>query len=151
MKFLFANAAKSPKLNKLFCDFAAQVIFGKPNDFGPCGSMGIFKGEKLIAAIVFHGWLPDYGIMEISAGATSPKWFTRTSVNEIMTICFEQHNCQQIVSRMSVDNHRAIRLYRYLGFNSLLLPNMRGSGKHEWLFLLTRDQWTAKKTNRGFH
>ena len=64
-----------------------------------------------------------------------------------MAICFEQHKCQQIVSRMARDNERAIKIYRFLGFKGILLPNMRGSGKHEWLMLLTSDQWKANKLN----
>ena len=149
MKFLFANDNSSPKLNRVFCKFAAHIIWGRNNDFGPCGSMGIFKGSELIAAIIFHGWQQEYGVIEISAAAKSPAWLTRKSIQEIMMICFDQHNCQQIVSRMSTDNERAIKIYKYLGFDSVLLPNMRGSGKHEWLMLLQRDQWNAHKLRKA--
>ena len=145
LKFLFANVQKNQKLNSLFCDFAAKIIFNAANDFGPCGSMGIFKGQKLIAAIVFHGWQPQFGVMEISAGAISPSWLCKRSIREIMSVCFDQHGCQQIVSRMATDNDRAIKIYEFLGFQKVLLPNMRGSGKHEWLMTLTKDKWANHK------
>ena len=110
--------------------------------------MGVFKNDTLIAAVVFHSWLPDYGIMEISAAATNPQWLTKTTIREIMANCFESHNCQQLVSRMAVDNERAVKIYKFLGFTSVLLPNMRGRGKDEFLMLLTKEQWHAHKLNR---
>lgn len=151
LKYLFASVKKAPKLNKTFCDFAAHIVFGRENDFGPCGSMGIFKDSKLIATIIFHGWQPEYGIMEISAAATSPAWLTKRTIREIMANCFDRHDCQQIVSRMAVDNKRAIQIYKFLGFKSVRLPNMRGSGKHEWLMLLLKDQWVAHRLNESHH
>lgn len=147
VRFLYANAKASPKLNTAFCNFAAQLIFSQPNDFGPCGTLGIFDDGKLIAAIIFHGWHPGYGVIEISAAASSPKWFSKRAVREIMAICFIQHNCQQIVSRMATNNERAIKIYKFLGFKALLLPNMRGAGKHEWLFMMTKDQWAKHRLN----
>ena len=149
VKYLFANSGASPKLHKTFCEFAAQIIFKRANDFGPSGSMGIFRGSKLIAVVVFHSWQPEYGVIEISAAALSPAWLTRRTINEIMTNCFERLDCQQIVSRMAVENKRAIQIYKFLGFQPLLLKNMRGRGKDEWLFLLTSDQWNNSKIKRG--
>ena len=109
--------------------------------------MGIFKNKKLIAAIVFHGWQPEYGVIEISAAATNAAWLSKRTIREIMAVCFDQHGCQQIVSRMATDNSRAIQIYEFLGFQKVLLPNMRGSGKHEWLMLLTKDQWATHRLN----
>ena len=148
-RLLFANSGATPRLNQTLCDFASHIIFGRPNDFGPCGSMGVFKNDKLIAAVVFHSWLPDYGIMEISAAATHPQWLTKTTIREIMANCFEIHGCQQLVSRMAVDNERAVKIYKFLGFTSVLLPNMRGRGKDEFLMLLTKEQWHAHTLNKG--
>jgi RimJ/RimL family protein N-acetyltransferase len=87
-------------------------------------------------------------LIELSAAADSPAWLCRRSINEIMTICFEQHNCQQIVSRMAIDNERAIQIYDFLGFDTVILPNMRGKGRHEHLKLLTKDKWAMNKLNR---
>ena len=127
------------------------MISKEGSDFGPCGTLGIFNNDRLIAGIIFHEWQPRYGTMEITAAATSPAWLTKRSIREIMAICFDQHQCQQIFSRMAIDNERAVQIYKFLGFNSVLLPNMRGSGKHEWLMLLTRDQWKANKLSKAHH
>jgi RimJ/RimL family protein N-acetyltransferase len=147
VKFLYGNE-KSPKLHERFCEYAAQQIFHDRNDFGPSGTLGVFLGSKLAAVVVLHGWQPDYGIIEISAAATDPRWLTRQSIREIMGICFEQHGCQQIVSRMATDNDKAIRIYEFLKFKKILLPNMRGKGKDEYLMLLTADEWRENKMNR---
>ena len=150
LNFLTANSVKSAKLNTRFCNYAGQLIYGKPNDFGPSGTLGIYNNSKLLGVVVFHGWQPDYGVIEISGAASSPAWLCKRSIREIMHICFEQHQCQQIVSRMATDNERAIKIYKFLGFESVLLPNMRGKEKHEWLMVLTKDQWKTHRLNKDF-
>lgn len=148
LKYLFASSTSNPKLNDKLAAWAAQIIFKKPNDWGMCGTMGIFKADKLIAVIVFHHYFPEYGIVEISAAAQNAAWLTRRTVREIMVNCFEVFGCQQIHSRMAFDNERAIQIYKFLGFDSVALPNLRGSGKHEWLMTLQRDRWAAHRLNK---
>jgi RimJ/RimL family protein N-acetyltransferase len=150
VKFIFGNKA-NPKLNEDLCEYVSQRIWGKKNDFGPCGSIGVISGEHVLGAAVFHNWQEDDGVIEISAAADSPRWLGRKTIHEIMGICFKQHGCQQIVSRMAIDNERAIRIYEFLGFTKIILPNMRGRGKDEYLMLLTDEMWAAHKLNEVDH
>jgi RimJ/RimL family protein N-acetyltransferase len=147
MNFIYGNKT-NPEVNKFLCEFVGQMVFGQPNDFGPCGSLGICEEKDIVAGVVFHGWQPEYGVIEISAAAVNPSWFCKRSIREIMKICFEQHGCQQIVSRMATDNDRAIKIYEFLCFKKILLPNMRGKGKNEYLMILTADEWRENKMNR---
>ena len=147
-KFVYGNET-TPKTNGYLQKYVALRVFGKENDFGPSGSLGVWDGNrKILGAVIFHGWQPDYGVIELSAAADSPKWLSRRAIREIMGICFDQHKCQQVVSRMATDNARAIKIYDFIGFKKLLLPNMRGRGRDEWLMLLTRDEWAASKLNK---
>ena len=147
LNFLYGNL-QNLRLNRILCNYVACRVFNREHDFGPCGSIGVLQGDRLLGVVVFHNWLPEYGIIELSAAADSPKWLCRRSIKEIMTICFEQHGCQQVVSRMAIENTRAIQIYDFLGFDTIVLPNMRGSGKHEHLKLLTKEKWAAHRLNK---
>lgn len=147
LNFVCGNES-SPALNKVLCDYVSFRLTQRPHTFGPCGSLGIKRGDKTLGVVVFHNWIPEHGIMEITAAADNAAWLCKRSIREIMTICFVQHKCQQIVSRMAVNNERAIKIYDFLGFDTIILPNMRGKGKHEQLRLLTAEQWAKHKFNR---
>jgi RimJ/RimL family protein N-acetyltransferase len=140
---------KHPEINKTLCDFVSIRVWGKTDQFGPCGSLGIIKKGVVIAVVVFHNWQPDDGTIELSAAADDPRWLTRTVIRQIMSICFEQHGCQQVFTRQAVDNERAIKIYRYMKFTEILLPNMRGKGKDEILMLLTKDEWDSHFMNEA--
>jgi len=148
LNFIYGNPS-APALNKILCDYVSFRISRRPqHTFGPCGSLGIRRGDTILGVVVFHNWMPEHGIIELSAAADSAAWLCKRSIREIMTICFVQHACQQIVSRMAVDNDRAIKIYDFLGFDTIILPNMRGRGKHEQLRLLTDEQWAKHKFNK---
>ena len=125
----------------------AHKIYGGPNDFGPCGTLGVFDKGNLIAGVVFHNWQDEYGVIEISAAADDARWLTKTVIRTIMAIVFDQHGCQQLATRQAVENERAVKNYRFLGFTEIILPNMRGTGQHELLMLLTADEWRGHKLN----
>lgn len=148
MNFIYGNKA-NPEVNRFLCDFVGQWVFGQPNDFGPCGSLGICEGKTIIAACVFHGWQPEYGVVELSLASNSPRWFSRRSVREILGICFGQLGCQQTVCRVAVDNAKIIKVLDFLKFTRVLLPNMQGRGKHEYLMMLTSDEWKANRMSKS--
>jgi RimJ/RimL family protein N-acetyltransferase len=137
----------NPDLNKILCDYVAYLVWGCANDFGPSGSIGVLKNKQLIAAVVFHNWHENHGVIELSAAASDPRWLTKTVIKTIMEICFGQHKCQQIATRIDIENERALKIFRFLGFSELILPNMRGSGKHEILMLFTSEQWKQHRLN----
>ena len=146
-RFIYGNK-ENIELNKSLCEYVALRVWGEPNDFGPCGSMGVLSGDRLLGAVVFHGWQPEYGTIELSAAADSPLWLSRATIREIMDICFKQHGCQQILSRIEAGNDRALKIYDFLGFTRIRLPNMRGRGVDEILMLLTDTEWQANKLAR---
>jgi RimJ/RimL family protein N-acetyltransferase len=144
--FVYGNRA-NPEINNLLRRYVATRLHGDESVYADCGSLGIVSDKKLLGAVLFHNWQPDFGTIELSAAADSPRWLLKQTIREIMGICFDQLQCQQIFSRMAADNERAAQIYEFLGFNCILLPNMRGAGKHEYLMLLTVDEWRENKLN----
>jgi RimJ/RimL family protein N-acetyltransferase len=146
---IIAGNKSNPDLNEALCQFVGQRIGVPSSSFSPCGSIGIEHQGNIIASVIFHNWIPDYGVIELSAAADDPRWLSKTVIRTIMNICFEQHKCQQIYTRQSSENNRAIKIYRFLGFTEIILPNMRGESKDETLMLMTKNQWSSHKLNEA--
>jgi RimJ/RimL family protein N-acetyltransferase len=146
-ELIAASDKKNPDLNKMLCRFVGERI--GVDHFGPCGSLGVVKGSTVVAGIVFHNWIPDYGVIEISAAADDPRWLARKTIRQVMKICFDQHQCQQIYARIEISNHRACQIFDFLGFRKIVLPNMRGKDRDENLYLMTADEWASHKLNEA--
>jgi RimJ/RimL family protein N-acetyltransferase len=146
-RFIYGGVS-NPEMNTNLMNYVGYRLHGRPHDFGPCGTLGVCQGERLLGVVVFHEWLPQFGIIEISAAADDPRWLCKRTIREVMGICFSGHRCQQIVSRMAADNHRAIKIFDYLEFQKIRLPNLKGKGKDEFVMLFTDDQWAEHRLNK---
>jgi RimJ/RimL family protein N-acetyltransferase len=142
LDFVYGNQ-ENILTNKFICQFVKDRTDSASGDFGPCGSLGIFTDKTLIAGVIFHNWVPANGTIEVSAAADNSKWLSRRVIREIMKICFKQHNCQMILSRMDSTNERAIQIYRYLKFVEIPIPNLYGKNKTGIIMCLTCDDWNA--------
>jgi RimJ/RimL family protein N-acetyltransferase len=146
MIVLCASQKSNPTLNEALGAFVANRIFGKANDWGPYGTLGVAKGDQIVAGVVFHNWHKDCGVIEISAASDSRLWLTRPVLLKIFSIAFLQHACQTVVARVDPDNH-VRRIFKAYGFREMVLPRMRGRDKDEILLTLTDDDWLKN----GFH
>jgi RimJ/RimL family protein N-acetyltransferase len=147
LDFVAASYKSNPELNAALSRYVANRIATTVEAFGPCGSLGVVRNDNVIAAVVFHNWVPDYGVIELSAAADDPRWLARKTIRQIMTICFDQHKCQQIYARIEADNRRACQIFDFLKFSKMVLPNMRGRGQDEALYMMTADEWGGHKLN----
>ena len=60
---------------------------------------------------------------------------------------FEHLGCQMTVTRNSARNRRLHRQLSAYGFQSFLVPRLRGRAEDEMIWTLTDDEWRAN----GFH
>lgn len=139
-RFIYGGLSNVPT-NNLLRSYVVSRLHGDESVYADCGSLGVVRDGKILGAVLFHNWQPDYGTIELSAAADSPRWLSRKTINEVFRLCFEQFDCQQVYSRMAADNIRAAKIYDFLGFKRITLPNMRGAGRDEFLMLLTRQEW----------
>lgn len=114
-----------------------------------CKALGVFDNGSLVAAVVYHNWEPESGVIEISAASTSKRWLTREVLHEIFAYPFDRLDYQMVVARVSPNNQTdtgrgATRIFRSYGFSEYRIPRLRGRNEDEIIFTLTDDAWRSK-------
>lgn len=141
------GGGNNPDLNRALGNWCAAQI-GLPRPFeDPFTTMGVFDHKDLVAVMVFGGWQPEAGVVEIHGAATTPRWLTRPILWEMFAFPFQQLGCQTVVMRCDPDDKRLARILKAYGFDSVRLPRIRGRDKDEILYILHDDIWR----NNGFH
>jgi RimJ/RimL family protein N-acetyltransferase len=102
-------------------------------------AIGFRVGGDLIAGTVFHGWTPEWGIVEMSSASDDPRWLTPATLKAIFGYPFTQLNCRKAVMRVSSINERMCSIARRFGFSEHVLPDLRGDGEDDIVFILDRD------------
>ncbi len=141
--------AEHPVLTK----WCAQRLWddGRAGDFGNSTALGVVKGDKLISVVIFHNWVPESGVIEMSAAADDPIWLSRKVLLEMYGYIFDVCKCQMVVQRQSINNNRINRILRRFGYDEIKLPRMRGRNEDELLFTLTVEQWCEGMKRRLNH
>jgi RimJ/RimL family protein N-acetyltransferase len=129
-------------------EFVALNIEGCSRGFGECVTIGVLKGDTLVAGLVYHNWQPEAGVMELSVASTTPTWLTRPVLKEMFGFPFERCDCQLVICRTSEAQTRLHRLLKALGFTKYRIPRLRGRDAAELVWTLTDDIWNASKFAR---
>lgn len=126
--------------------WVAQRIWGKANDFGPGAAMGVLSDQGPVGAVVFHGYQPNEGVIEMSAAGDH--WLSRPVLREIFAYVFGQLGCQAVVMRVDPENKRMCRIASAFGFQRYDIPRLRGRHKAEAVFVLGDDEYRASRFAR---
>jgi RimJ/RimL family protein N-acetyltransferase len=114
---------------------------------GECRTASVMATDgRLMAAVAFHNWNPQAGVIEVSAAAVDPKWFNRAILAEMGRYAFAI--AQVVVIRTHENNTRARRLFKSLGAQEYIIPRLRGRNASEAVLLLTDDAWAQSKLAR---
>ncbi|KQW62700.1 MULTISPECIES: GNAT family protein [unclassified Ensifer] len=138
---------RAPQVNEGLARFVAARL-GAERGFGPCATLGAIDGETLIAAVVFHNWQPEEGVIEMSAASDSKRWLTRPMINAMFNFCFEECGCQLVVLRVSERNFGMLDIARHFGFSETRIDRLRGRDEAEIIFTFTDDAWNAHRANK---
>lgn len=146
------GSEREPELNAYLSQWASVKLFGHGRGFGPCATMGVFDGSKLVGVMVFHGHEPEAALIEISGVSEDKRWLARHILFALFAYPFNQLGCQMVVMRVSERNEqwngRGIkRILTAYGFTSLLVPRLYGRHESGILFSLTEEAWRSN----GFH
>lgn len=98
------------------------------------------KGE-LIGGSVFHGWSPEWGIVEMSSAAVSPRWAIRPMLKGIFGYVFDLLKIRMVVMRTSEKNTRMVSIGRRLGCREYRIDDLRADGEAEIVLTLTAAAW----------
>lgn len=112
-------------------------------------AFGTYEGDKLLGGVVFHNYYPDAGVIEMSAAAVDPRWLTRKMIRAMFGYIFDVIGCQMAVLRVSANNSVMLNIGKRFGFQSILIPRLRGRNEDEVILTYTDDQWRESRFNRS--
>ena len=143
----YAPPPKHAEANAIVCDCVSRLIWGKAGEFDPAlsSTMAVLDGRDMIAGVVFHGYHPDAGVIELSSAARSPRWLQPHVIRAMFHLPFDLLDCQMIVLRVSERNETMCSIARRFGFDGVRIPRLRGRDEDEMVFTLTDEQWRAHR------
>ncbi len=135
----------APELKEHIGVWVAERIPDTTPDWGNFKAMGVFDGSTLIAGVIYNKWSPEYGTIELSTAADSPRWLTRNTITAILGYPFSF--CQMVIGQNEPES-RMHKLWRRFGANEILIPRMRGRDRDCVITTLTDDQWAVHPMNK---
>nr|WP_244498449.1 GNAT family protein [Aureimonas ureilytica] len=124
-----------------------------PNDrtaFANARGIGVLDDDgRLVAGVLYHGWEPEAGVIEMSSASLSRRWLTRPVLDAIFRYPFEGIGCQLVALRVSERNTHLHRILRAFGFAEFFIPRLRGRDEGEIIFTLTDDAWRSGRFQKG--
>lgn len=126
--------------------FLADRIGGWPDGWQIGTILAIAKGDKIVAAVLFHNWQPQNGVIEISAASDDRGWLSRAVLFDLFDYAFNQMGAQAVVARMDA-GRPLIRIFEAYGFRRYDIPRLRGRDAAETVMILGDEDWKAN----GFH
>lgn len=143
---IFSNS-HFPDVNAAMGDFASWAIFGEAGRFDKFCTMAVTDRAEVIAAIVYHNYEPDFGTVEMSAGASTRRWMSKAVLSDILDFPFDKLDCRCIVARHDEDATHLRRMWASVGAEEHIIPHVR-AGKGEAVSVLTHEAWLASKFKR---
>lgn len=129
-------------------EWVSLRLFGRDNAFERYQSLGVADESGLIAGVVFHNWEPQAEIIEVSAFAKTPRWFSRSVLSEMFSYTFGQLGCQMTFTRQAVSNQSASKIFKAVGGTEYVIPRLFGRHTDGSVVTLTEEAWRASKFNR---
>ena len=139
MRYSFHRGVEAQKV----AYWVAERIPGCERSFGPCVAMSV--GTPTVGAVVFHNYSPEFGVMEMSAAADSPRWLSRPVLRAMHSYIFNDAGCQLAVMRVSEQNERMLRIAAAYGYQAHRIPRLRGRNEAEIVLTLTDDDWKVSR------
>jgi RimJ/RimL family protein N-acetyltransferase len=95
-----------------------------------------------VAGVIYHDFIRDYGTIQLSMAATSPRWAQKGIIKALLHYPFEQLGCNKVWTATPHTNERAIRFNRGLGFKQEgVLRHQFGKGVHAVVCGLLRNEY----------
>lgn len=123
--------------DELFARWAASRIphIDKAEDFGKYVAVGIATGDaetdRLMAVVVFHDYMPQFGHCQISCAAADPHWASRQIFRAVLSIPFHQFGCNKVWTATPHTSGRVIKFLKAVGFvQEAVMKDQFGRGVH---------------------
>jgi len=143
MKLLYGH-------NKAVADFVSKLAPHCEAGFGNCTGIGVINNDGLlVGGMVYSGYDPIAGTIEMSGAAINKRWLTKKTLYAFFEYPFEQINCQMVFMRNAATQASLHRMLRAYGFEEFLIKRMYGREEDGHLWTLTDDDWKQNKFMKG--
>lgn len=144
MKLLYGH---DEQVAKFVADLVPRV---RGRGFGKCAAIGVLDHEdRLVGGMVFSSWWPEANTIEMSGAAITPKWLTRSILDQLFSYAFDQIGVQMMVTRNSATNTRLHRQLKAYGFDRFDIPRLLGRDEDGVIWTLTEEAYRANRFHRG--
>jgi RimJ/RimL family protein N-acetyltransferase len=139
--------------DEVVAQFVAQMIphiRDHANAISNCKTIGVIDHEgKLIAGLVYHGYDPPAGTIELT-GAALPRsrWLTRETIRRMYSYPFEQIGVQMVKQYTPADNELLLGQLARGGFMFVRVPRWYGPERDCVIGLLTAEEWARNPLYR---
>lgn len=134
----------TPVWDDAVADWVAALIPDCGRGFGDCRAVGFLDRRGAIAAgVVFHGWWPERGVIEISGAAVDRRWCTRSALAAIWGYAFAV--ARVAMGRTSELNAPVRRIWTACGAAEHVIPDLWGEGEAGVIHTLTAPQWRSSR------
>lgn len=148
MRCFLATDTTAPEANAMMAQWLSMQVFGHMTGFQPpYSTLGVFRGDELVAVMLYNNFHRSTGVVEIHGAATTARWLTRPVLREMFGFPFDGLKCQTVVMRVSERDTRLLRILTAYGFEHVVVPRLRGRDEGERIFWLTDEAWRSN----GFH
>lgn len=115
-----------------------------------CVAIGVSSGSKLIAGVVYHDYQPEARIIQMSMAAISPMWAKKEIIWKLLQYPYDQLDCFKILLSISVDNIKALKTMKHIGFvQEAILNHNYGKDKHAVILGMLKPDYQRKFLNYG--
>lgn len=117
-----------------------------PTDFGPCVAIGVVDTSgNPMAGVVYHDYQKEFGTIQLSVAAVTPRWATKNVIRGLLMYPFHQLGCHLIWASTPHKNERVIRFNKGIGFTQeAVLRDRYGPGVHAVIFRMMRTAFDNK-------
>jgi len=135
--------------NKAVGKLVASLITGMERGFEDnFKAIGVIdRAGRLIGGMVYHNWVPEHGIIEMSGASLSKRWLNKRTMKAMFSYPFDGAKCQAAIMNVGAHDKALHRQLLAIGFAEYIIPRLRGKKEAAHLFVLTSEAWEQSKFN----
>lgn len=135
---------RAPKENLAIGKFVSQNTWGNDHElFSGYTSLGVVKGDRLIAGVIYHDYKPKPKTVEISCAAIDPTWLRGPTLYLMYSYPFEQMGCRVIGTGNAESNKRLHRQLERLDHRKYVIDDYWGEGEDCYFWTLTKKAYQS--------
>ena len=130
---------------------AERIQHLRSPDFGPCETIGIVRGDRLIAAAIYHDYIAAHEIAQFTIASESPLWATKGVISGLLHYAFRQMNVYTLYTLTLPSNERALKVNEHIGLKrKTIIPHAFGRKRHAVLCQMTEPEYSKRyEVNHG--